>query len=137
MKKMSNKNKFINAVKKIPMTAQKGGWVLTLDTEENALFYSPVKIPEGSELHQVTDEYALYLDKNFNPQGVMIEYYDQNFIKHHKAFKKLSNSLFSGQEKVKVADPNSKDSTENTAAIQFAALLEYTLIKEAGTRVSS
>lgn len=129
---MIKKAQLMEAVKNIPIVAQKEQWVLTLDKEEGALFYSPKVIPTGSQLHQITDEYAVYLDKKNNPKGVMIEYYGVNFIKHHKLFEKLSLSVFSGNKKVKVAHSKTAKNKEDTSV--FKALLESTLIKEAGTR---
>ena len=129
---MNKKEKIIEAVKNVPFVAEKERWVLTLDKEEGSLFYSPNTISSGAELHQVTDEYALYLDKNSQPKGVMIEYYGQNFVKHHKTFRNFTSSIFSGKEKVKIVNPKSnKDKSE---AELFRALLETTLIQEAGAK---
>lgn len=125
---MIKKEKIIEAVKNIPTTAEKEKWVLTLDREEGSLFYSPKSIPDGAELHQVTDEYALYMDKNFNPKGVMVEYYNVNFVKHHDSFKKLSSQIFKGKEKIQTINPAGKEK-ENATLLK--ALLESTLIKEA------
>jgi len=75
------------------------------------LFYSPKVISDDAELHQVTDEYALYLDKDLNPKGVMVEYYNVNFVEHHDLFKKLSSEIFKGTGVIKTVDPdnNKKD----------------------------
>ncbi len=124
--------KLIEAVKNVPFVAEKEQWVLTLDKEEGSLFYSPNTISAGAELHQVTDEYALYLDKNYQPKGVMIEYYGQNFIKHHKTFQALTSIIFSGKEKIKTINPKSNKNKNETEL--FKALLEITLIKEAGAK---
>ena len=115
-------------VKKIPEKAKKEGWVLTFDKDEGVFFYSPNVIPNGTELHQVTDEYSIYFDKNLNSRGVMIECYGNNFVKHHPEFEKLTEDLFGNREKdeIKVVDPNKN----NKEAIAFKALFEKTLITE-------
>jgi hypothetical protein len=123
-----NKEKLISAVRSIPAIADKEKWVLTLDREEGTLFYSPEVIPDGAELHQVTDEYALYLDKDYNPKGVMVEYYNVNFVKHHDLFEKLSSQIFKNKEKVEMVNPIEK---REEKAYLLKALLERTLIKEA------
>src|SRR3989344_3808358 len=61
----NNKEKIINVVKNIPAIASKEGWVLTLDKDEGALFYAPKIMPNKTELFQITDEYAIYLDSKF------------------------------------------------------------------------
>jgi hypothetical protein len=125
---MIKKEQIIDAVKSIPTIAEKEKWVLTLDKEEGTLFYSPEMIPDNAELHQVTDEYALYLDKNHSPKGVMVEYYNVNFVKHHEGFEKLSSEIFKGKDSVKTIDPNH---TKKDNITFLKALLETTLIKEA------
>jgi hypothetical protein len=132
-KNMTKKKQLIEAVKNIPIIAQKERWELTLDKEEGSLFYSPKVIPAGAQLHQVTDEYAVYLDKNNQPKGIMIEYYGINFIKHHKLFKKLSTAVFTGDKKIKVAGKNRDKNKEDVTV--FKALLETTIIKEAGAKM--
>jgi hypothetical protein len=134
MEQFINTNKkLVKAVKNIPTTADLQQWVFTLDDEEGTLFYSPMKIPDNAELHQITDEYALYTDANLNPLGVMVEYYNVNFIKHHDLFEKLSLKIFKGKEKVKVVDPKQVNGEKDTVQM-FKALLERTLIKEADTK---
>lgn len=128
----SKKEVLIDAVKSVPVAAEKERWVITFDKEEGTLFYSPRRIPDGAALHQVTDEYALYLDKQMNPHGVMIEYFDENFIKHHRPLRLLSKAIFKGRGKVQVIDPKTGKRNEKIAAL--AALLESTLIKDAGIR---
>jgi hypothetical protein len=125
---MIKKEKLIEAVRNIPTIAQKEKWVLTLDREEGSLFYSPESISDGVQLHQVTDEYALYMDKDLNPKGVMVEYYNVNFVKHHDMFKKLSSQIFKGNKKIQTVNPTQK---EEGQAVLLKALLESTLIKEA------
>ena len=130
---INESEKLIEAVKNIPLIAERDRWVLTLDKEEGSLFYSPAVIPSGAELHQITDEYALYLDKNSEPKGVMVEYYGENFIKHHKMFQSLTSAIFGGEGKIKTVNPKSKKSKNN--ATLFRALLETTLIKEASLKL--
>ncbi len=132
---MIKNEKLVEAVKNIPAIADRDRWVFTLDTEEGTLFYSPKKIPDDAELHQITDEYALYTDKNYNPLGVMVEYYNVNFVKHHGVFAKLSSRLFSGGGKIKVVGTESTKGKEHENTLLFKALLERILIKEADTKL--
>ena len=45
----------------------------------------------------------IYMDKDFIPKGVMVEYYNVNFIKHHDLFKNLSSQIFKGKKKIQTA----------------------------------
>ena len=123
-----NKERLIEAVKNIPIVAERDKWAITLDRDEGALFYAPKVIPSDSALHQVTDEYALYIDKNSHPTGVVVEYFRGNFLKHHKTFEDIV-SVFDKQEKV-LTIPADKHNADKNVEI-FKALLETTLIKEA------
>jgi len=128
------KEKLINAVKDIPLVAEKDKWVFTLDSEEGSLFYAPSTISSNSQLHQVTDEYAVYLNDQLVPQGVVVEYYKANFLTHHKIFEEISNKLFkSFNDEIVVVDPK----PSNEEATIFQALFEKNLIKEAGRNMVS
>jgi len=74
----------INAVRSVPKVAKRESWRVSLDSDEGTLFYSPKVIPDDSELHQITDEFALYIDRDSNPTGVVVEYFESNFKKHHE-----------------------------------------------------
>lgn len=131
---MAKINKILEAVKKISTIAAKEKWVITLDKNEGTLFYSPRIIPDKTKLYQVSDEYALYLDKKFNPRGVMVEYFNYNFVKHHPDIGKLSKRVFekSGEkqnEEIVVSPSKNKDDDVSI----LRSLLEATLIAESFT----
>ena len=112
------------------MEKNKEKWVLTFDRDEGALFYAPNIIPKGSDLHQITDEYAVYLDKKFNPKGIMIEYYGVNFIKHHPEFEKITEKIFKKDNK-EIETIGVREINKKGEALVFKKLLETTLISEA------
>ena len=120
MEKTMNKEKIIEAVKNIPIVAEKNGWSIAFDQDEGTLFYAPKNIPSNSELHQVTDEYAIYLDDNSNPNGVVVEYFRANFLKHHKLFKDVATKVFGDDKSDKnVITIDSEQSGENTNAVDI------------------
>lgn len=133
---MEMTSKILEGVKKIPKMAAEEKWVLTLDLDEGSLFYSPEKIPDETELYQVSDEYAVYFDKNFNPKGIMLEYYNYNFVNHHPEFKELTEEVFGKKdnksEEIIVLDPNKKNH-KDIALQAFRTLLEGTIMIEAVT----
>lgn len=132
MEQIHTKQKLVEAVKNIPVVAEREGWVLAFDTEEGTLYYAPSVMPSGALLHQVTDEYALYLDDKGNPVGVAIEYFRSNFLKHHDTFNEITDDVFNNED---VSDAvitiDADEIKENKYATIFRALLESTLIKEA------
>ena len=122
---MIDKIKLIQAVKDIPIIAEKEQWNFSFDKEEGTLFYSPEKITYGAVLHQITDEYAIYIDKNYQPKGVMVEYFNANFIEHHdERFKELSFEALKDSETIKLDQP------EDKKIKILKELFETTLIRE-------
>lgn len=99
------------------------GYLLLI--EKKVIFYSPKKISANTEFHQVADEYALYLDKEYKPRGIVIEGYNANFIKHHENIREVSEELFQGKEKVKIIDP--KEAKDKEIISVFKTLLENVL----------
>jgi hypothetical protein len=104
--------KLVEAVKNIPTAADLQRWVFTIDNEEGTLFYSPKRISDNAELHQVTYEYTHYTDENLNPLVVMVDCYNVTFFKYRNLFKKLSLKIFRGNDIVKVVDPGVKNSNK-------------------------
>ena len=62
----------VEAIKEMPTIAQNERWVFTLDPDEDALFYSPRVIPQNTELFQVNDETAVYLNDKKELKGIMM-----------------------------------------------------------------
>ena len=129
MAKTITREKNINLVKDILDTANKEGWVLTLDRDEGALFYAPKIISDKTEHFQITDEYAVYLDKRSNPKGVMIECYGVNFIKHHPEFEAITERVFSEDNENEIETVNPKTNKSEDVII-FKSLLEKTLLSD-------
>jgi len=131
MEQILNKEKLINAIKDIPIVAEKDKWVFTFDQDEGSLFYAQRVVSSNSELHQVTDEYAVYLDTNLKPSGVVVEYYKENFLKHNEVLNEVDKKIFKTLKKdeIVVVNPKSKDE------IIFKALFENNLIKQIATRM--
>ena len=126
MKRTMNNKKLITAIKDIPIIAEKDRWVFTFDKEEGSLFYAPKIIARNSALHQVTDEYAVYLDTNLKPSGIVVEYYKENFLKHNIILSEADKKMFKSSKKGEiVVKPKSKDE------FIFQALFEKNLIKQA------
>ena len=115
-------------VKQLAVKARENDWVFYLDKIDDTLYYSPSTVPNGAELYQVTDEFAVYLGKNRDLQGVAIEYYSNNFLSEHKSLKKLTEDVFILSNNVQEISLQ-KDEDEQISL--FRDLFERTLISEA------
>lgn len=114
----------------LPLVARSEGWIFTLDSDDGTFFYSPRVIPTQAELYQVTDEFAIYLDRDLKPRGVMIEYYDHNFIEHHPEIKKLSEELFKEtDDETIIINPSASRTSKQVK--KFQEVLQSTILHEA------
>ena len=118
----------VDIVKDMPRVAKENDWVFSFHKDEDALFYSPEIVPDDTELFQVTDEFAVYLDKEKQLQGVMSEYFGHNFVKHHQDIQKLVDKVFDDKDEIDEVDPQKE---ENDEVVIFKGLFEKTLIAEA------
>lgn len=111
----------------LPAVADKENWSVAYDSDEGTLFYSPDIIPDNSELHQVSDEYSIYVDKkSFAPRGLTIEYFRENYLEHHKELKEYADKLFVDNREMIIKVRGASDTTK-----AFTATLERDLILEA------
>lgn len=118
-----------DAITEIPLVAQRENWVFTLDKDEGTFFYSPKQIDRNARLYQVTDEYAVYFNGKGRPCGVMIEYWLDNYIEHHKEIKRLSKELFVGRNETIVINPTAVKTRQS--AKKFKVVFESLLVAEA------
>lgn len=116
----------VRAAKAVPSVATQEKWVFTFDKDAGTFYYSPHRVSRNAQLYQLNDEMAIYMDKNTKkPEGVMIEYYQVNFLEHHKEFKPLSEAIFNNDEDIQEVKPLDK------AAYSMKIFFERTITDEA------
>jgi hypothetical protein len=119
-----------DAVTRVREVADKEGWVFTLDRDEGNFYYSPEHVKRDARLYQVTDEYAIYLDKKNKPCGVMVEYFGNNYVEHHPEIKKMSGAIFKSKDAIVVVDPGTKRNREaRNLKIAFESFLVAETLK--------
>lgn len=117
----------VRAVKDVPAVATKNKWVFTLDKDTGTFYYSPHQVSRNAQLHQLNDELAVYMDKDTKkPEGMMIEYYKDNFLEHHKEFQPLSEAIFNNNDEVQEVEPS-----EGKEAYAMKVFFERTIADEA------
>ena len=124
-----NKKQITEAALLVPQIALREDWVFTLDNDEGNFYYSPKVVDNDAKLYQVTDEYAIYLNSALKPCGVMVEYFNDNYVEHHPAIKRMGKTLFVGPKDTIVINPASSKRKKDTQA--FKLVFESFLITEA------
>jgi len=74
---------------------KKNGWVSRYDTGSDALSITKPTLSDDARIKYFDDEVAFYITDNNKVEGVFVEYFKSNFIKHHtgSGSKKMERAL--------------------------------------------
>ena len=101
MKTTTQKNKkFLNFVYNFDETVKEKNWIPRYDIESDALSFTVPKLSKDARIKYFDDEIAFYLTRNNNIEGIFIEYFKKNFIKHHEGFDNLLKNIKQDDEVV-------------------------------------
>lgn len=75
------------------MLAKRKHWVVEYDQDTDALYWAPRTVPKGSSLVAINREFSVYIGSAGDIDGVLIEYYQHNFVEHNVKFKDFSEVL--------------------------------------------
>ncbi len=84
--------------------AKKHGWVSRYDTESDAFYITVPKLSDSARINYFDDEVAFYITNDNKVEGIFLEYFKANFIKHHKKSKEIEKVLDDLEEKNKTDD---------------------------------
>lgn len=73
--------------------AKKNGWVSRYDIESDAFSITIPKLSEDARIKYFDNEVAFYITNDNKVEGVFLEYFKTNFIKHHSKSKKIEKVL--------------------------------------------
>lgn len=88
-----NTNKIIQQAAKLKEIASKKAWEFFYNSELDELYFAPKTIRRGNLLFSIDNEMSIYLDRYSNLNGIFIEYFTSNFVKHQAEFKDFSALL--------------------------------------------
>lgn len=110
----TNKN-LIELASNLRKFIQKKGWVSRYDSEADALSMSVPKLSKDSRIKYFDDEVAFYITKANNIEGIFVEYFKSNFIKHHKDLQPVMRGIKSGRGNGKKIIKLSSEKTKKIA----------------------
>ena len=73
-------------------TVKREGWISHYDVDSDSFALISPKLSDDARKEYINDEFALYFTKKRDIQGVFIEYFKSNFLKHHKKTKFVLSS---------------------------------------------
>ena len=63
---------------------EKNGWISRYDLDSDAFSVTAPKLSKDTRIKYFDDEIAFYITPNNKIEGIFVEYFSSNFVKHHK-----------------------------------------------------
>tara|TARA_Y100000310_G_scaffold248799_1_gene254749 strand:+ start:1279 stop:1683 length:405 start_codon:yes stop_codon:yes gene_type:complete len=78
-------------------------WIPQYDVDTDSLAIIPSRLSKDARIRYIDNELAFYIRANGDIEGIFIEYFKNNFIKHHKdaKFKKFNKVISKKEQKNK------------------------------------
>ena len=83
---------------------RKHGWISRYDTESDSFSVTTPKLSDSARINYFDNEVAFYITKDNKVEGIFLEYFKANFVKHHKKAKEIKKVLDDLEEKNKTDD---------------------------------
>lgn len=83
---LEEKKKILDFITNFSEKAKKERWASHYDTDSDSLAIRMPQLSEDARKKYFNDEFAFYMNKKNEVEGVFIEYFISNFISHHKDF---------------------------------------------------
>ena len=90
---LEEKKKILGSIGRISKIANKKNWVSHYDTDSDSLVIRKPNLSKDAQKRYITNEFAFYLNSKSNLEGIFIEYFISNFVKHHEEVKPIVKGL--------------------------------------------
>ncbi len=96
-----NKDTFFNLIGNLGSLAKQGKWQFLYDKTADSLYWSKKEITSDSKLKKLSKEVSFYINANGNVDGLIIQYFRNNFLAHNENLAKTSimKSINKAEEK--------------------------------------
>ena len=83
---LEEKKSILDFITNFSGIAKKEKWASHYDTDSDSLAIRTPQLSENARKKYFNNEFAFYINKKNEVEGVFIEYFVSNFISHHKDF---------------------------------------------------
>ncbi|MDE2100221.1 MAG: hypothetical protein KGL39_23395, partial [Patescibacteria group bacterium] len=104
-----DKKKILNFISNFSDKAKEDRWISHYDADSDSLIIRTPNLSRDSKKEYVNDEFAFYLNRKSDVEGVFIEYFTSNFMAHHGDFKGLIKDLENSRENSAIVELNKKE----------------------------
>lgn len=122
----------IDEIKKSLLESERKDWFFEFDKDLDSLSWGKKKISENAILTRPFKEFAFYLLPNGKIEGMVIDYFSVNFLKHNEEFEEFQGLLSKKQNgELYTVDTRKKTQVEHfkkdlaRAAIEEITELEF------------
>lgn len=119
-----DKDKIVKQLAKISHNFESGKWLFEYNKDLDQLYFGKKIIPKSSFLYNLNDEINIFVTPKSTVNGIFIEYFETNYIKHNKnlkhVIKVLANvKMRNDKEKNKLAQEALEEKITNQALISI------------------
>ncbi|GAI02539.1 unnamed protein product [marine sediment metagenome] len=94
-----NNKKILNFIYHLNSIIKREKWIPAYDRDTDSLSFRLPKLSNSARIIYLDDEIALYLNEDKDVEGIFIEYFKSNFIKHHRELKKIAKDIDRKEDK--------------------------------------
>lgn len=123
------KGTFLNLINNLSSTAKKGKWELFYDSVADSMYWSKKEVSSDSKLKKLSREISLYLNSGGNVEGLMIEYFRNNFLTQNENLAKTS--IVKSINKAENGKPISLGSKKEEVEALFSESIKSDILKDA------
>ena len=99
---LQEKKNIISFISNLSEIATKNKWISSYDPETDSLSIRKQTLSKDARKKHINNEFAFYLNKKQDVEGVFMEYFLSNFVSHYKDFKEIVKELEKKQDKEEV-----------------------------------
>ncbi len=89
MQKTTQKKDVMDLASDFSSFVKRHGWIARYDPESDELSIAMPRLSKNSRIRYADDELAFYVTPHNRIEGIFIEYFQSNFVRHHKDLKKI------------------------------------------------
>jgi hypothetical protein len=90
---IQNNKKIIEMASDLRGFIQDHKWVTRYDSESDAFSVTQSKLSKDARIRYLDDEIAFYIAQDNKIEGIFVEYFRSNFVKHHKDLKSVLKGI--------------------------------------------
>lgn len=90
---LKEKKNIFSFISHLSETANKNKWIANYDPEADTLSVRKSHLSADAQKKYINDEFAFYMNKKREVEGIFMEYFLSNFVSHHKDFKSMVKDI--------------------------------------------